>query len=256
MSPSSRRRPGGYLSRVDARPKLLALLAFLVAVSLVSTGQPRSLAALAGLLLLTLLPTGLLWRSHYWLRLIPILGFASGVAVLVALSREGAELWRLGTPSLSLAVTDTGLQEAGFLLARTALAGAGLVALSLSSEGPDLISALAWFRVPPAFVAVLGSVGRTLGLVTAEAARMNRAREVRTIRPRPALALRAVGGIIGALLNRSLGRAERVHRAMVARGFDGAVPRRRPPPPVPLTHLVATSLFGCLAVALSLLPGA
>jgi cobalt/nickel transport system permease protein len=151
-------------------------------------------------------------------------------------------------------ITDAGLTAAGWLLARTALAGAALVSLSLSSEGPDLIAALSWFRVPAAFVAVLGSVGRTLGLVTAEAARMNRAREVRTVHPRASLAARAVGGIIGALLGRSLDRAERVHRAMKARGFDGTVPRRRPPPPVPLRHLMATSLFGCLALTAAMLP--
>ncbi len=241
-----------WLQRIDARPKLLALLAYLVAVSVAPADRALPLVALAGLLAGPLLAADLPARRLFWQRWLPILGFALGMAALIAFTRDGTPVLELGSPHLAL--TDVGLRDAVRLLSRTALAGAALVTLSLTTEGPDLIAALAWFRVPALFVAVLGSVGRTLGLVTAEAARMNHAREVRTVRPRFGLTLRAVGGIIGSLLTRSLGRAERVHRAMLARGFDGTVPRRRPPPPVPALHLVGTLVFGGLSLLCSVGP--
>lgn len=241
----------GVLGRLDARPKLLAVLAFAVAVSLLPGDRTLGLAALGGLLALPLAAGGLPWDRRFWWRLAPLLTFAVGMAALVAFTRGGSPRFTVGS---HLALTDEGLHAAGVLLARTALAGAALVALSLTTPGHELVAALAWLRVPAVFVAVLGAVARTLGLVTAEAARMNRARELRAVRPRFALTLRAVGGILGSLLARSLGRAERVHRAMLARGYDGTLPRRCPPPPVPGRHLLATGLFAGAALAASLVP--
>lgn len=243
--------PEGLLGRLDPRPKLLALICFLVAVSLVPAAPTYGLIALAGLLLMVLVPGQLPLRSGFWLRLMPLLLIALGMAVLVAFTRAGEPRFHLGA---HLTVTHEGLVAAAVLLARTALAGSALVALGLTTPGSDLVGALAWFRVPETFVAVLGAVARTLGLVTAEAGRMNRARELRTVRPRLGLALRAVGGILGSLLSRSLARAERVHRAMLARGFSGTLPRRRPPAGVPALHLLVTVLFSSVALAAALVP--
>lgn len=243
--------PGGLLGRLDPRPKLLALIAFLVAVSLVPAAPAHGLGSLACILALALLSARLPWSGRFWLRLLPLMILALGMALLVAFSSAGEPIFDLGA---SLTVTHKGLVAAAVLLARTALAGSALVALSLTTPGPDLVAALRWFRVPETFVAVLGAVARTLGLVTAEASRMNRARELRTVRPRLGLALRAVGGILGSLLSRSLARAERVHRAMLARGYTGTLPQRRPPAPVPAAHLLVSGLFASAALAAALAP--
>jgi cobalt/nickel transport system permease protein len=51
---------------------------------------------------------------------------------------------------------------------------------------------------------------------------MGRARAARTVGPvGPVRAVRTFGGIVGVLFLRTLGRAERIHAAMIARGFEG-----------------------------------
>jgi cobalt/nickel transport system permease protein len=76
--------------------------------------------------------------------------------------------------------------------------------------------------VPQLFVTQLLFLYRYLFVVADEGSRM-----VRSVRLRSAgaegLSLRVYGSLVGHLLLRSMDRAERVHRAMVARGFDGEV---------------------------------
>ena len=54
-----------------------------------------------------------------------------------------------------------------------------------------------------------------------EALRMIRAHSLRSFRAYPNI--RILGSLIGQLLLRSLNRAERIHNAMIARGFDGEI---------------------------------
>jgi cobalt/nickel transport system permease protein len=52
---------------------------------------------------------------------------------------------------------------------------------------------------------------------------MRRARAARTFEQAPRARLRTAAGLIGMLLVRSFERSERVHAAMLARGFDGEI---------------------------------
>jgi len=56
---------------------------------------------------------------------------------------------------------------------------------------------------------------------------MFRSVELRSEKGRP-LSFRVYGSLLGTLLIRSMDRAERVYRAMVARGFDGEIRVLRP----------------------------
>jgi len=80
--------------------------------------------------------------------------------------------------------------------------------------------------VPRVFVVQLLFLYRYLFVVSDQAAKMKRSAEIRSS-GRP-LRLRFYGSMIGHLLLRSMDRAERVYRAMVARGFDGEVRLLRP----------------------------
>jgi cobalt/nickel transport system permease protein len=64
-------------------------------------------------------------------------------------------------------------------------------------------------------------------VVADEGARMVLAVRTRSTGSR-ALSLRVAGSLLGHLLLRSLDRAQRIHRAMLARGFDGEVRVLRP----------------------------
>lgn len=243
---------GSYLSRLDARPKLLATVGFLFALGLIPIGSGSwlRLAALSGLLVAALLPDGVWLRRTFWLRLAPVLGLASAMGLIVVFTRKGGTTWpllRLGSRELSLC--SAGLAAAAELGLRTLLGAAALVALSVRTSGPALLNALAFFRLPHVFLAVLGAVSRALWIVTDEARRMNRARLMRGAGATLFAQLRGVGGMIGSLLLRSFGRAERIHRAMVARGYDGAVPRQLTPPPLRPVQLLACAGFVALSLA-------
>jgi cobalt/nickel transport system permease protein len=72
------------------------------------------------------------------------------------------------------------------------------------------------------FVVQLLFLYRYLFVVGDEGGKMFRSVELRSEKARP-LGLRTYGSLIGTLLLRSMDRAERVYRAMVARGFDGEI---------------------------------
>lgn len=76
--------------------------------------------------------------------------------------------------------------------------------------------------VPRVFVVQLLFLYRYLFVVADEGNKMFRSVELRSERAHP-LRLRTYGSLIGTLLLRSMDRAERVYRAMVARGFDGEI---------------------------------
>lgn len=244
--------PPTFLGRLDARPKLLATVGFLIALGLIPQGSCSwpGLAALGGLLAAVLLPDGVWLQRTFWLRLLPVLGLAAAMSLLVMFTRDGGTTWpllHLGSRELSL--SSAGLAAAAELSCRTLLAAAALVTLSVRTSGPALLNALAFFRLPRTFLAVLGSVARTLWIVTDEAGRMNRARLMRGTGATLGARLRVVGGMIGSLLLRSFDRAERVHRAMLARGYDGGPLRQVPAPPLRPVQLILCLSFVALSLA-------
>ncbi len=86
-----------------------------------------------------------------------------------------------------------------------------------------LCAGLGRLGVPRAFVVQLLFLHRYLFVLTAEAARMSRARALRNPeRRRPSL--RTFGSMMGHLLLRTTARAQRIHRAMLCRGFTGRLP--------------------------------
>ncbi len=68
---------------------------------------------------------------------------------------------------------------------------------------------------------------RYLFVLTEEAARLVRARALRSF-GRRGMGVRVYGSMVGHLLLRTLDRARRIHRAMLARGFDGEIRTLRP----------------------------
>jgi cobalt/nickel transport system permease protein len=76
--------------------------------------------------------------------------------------------------------------------------------------------------VPKVFSVQLLFLYRYIFLITEEAARMIRARDLRTFGAKTT-SLKVYGSLAGHLLLRSINRAERIHRSMVLRGFDGNI---------------------------------
>lgn len=95
----------------------------------------------------------------------------------------------------------------------------GIVLLLMATTGIVRLSrALAALKVPQIVVTTLLLLYRYIFVLSDEALRMNRARNSRSFGKR-GLEISTASALLGQLLTRSLSRADRIHNAMIARGF-------------------------------------
>jgi cobalt/nickel transport system permease protein len=114
------------------------------------------------------------------------------------------------------------------LAAVTAKATIGTVSavlLNATTPFPSVLRALEALRVPRLLVLIAAFTYRYLFVVVAEMGRLRAGLLARGYAPRNALQAGAVGRAASVLFLRSHARAERVHMAMLARGFTGSMPR-------------------------------
>jgi cobalt/nickel transport system permease protein len=126
---------------------------------------------------------------------------------------------------LGLTLSEPGLLGAWNIVAKGTLGV--LVSLTLAATTPlrDLLSGLQRLHAPALVVTIATLMLRYVDLIVAEAARMRRARLARGHDPRFLWQVGATARGVGALFVRAYERGERVHPAMLSRGFDGALPR-------------------------------
>jgi cobalt/nickel transport system permease protein len=205
------------LHRLPPQCKVAATGLFVVAV--VTTPREAwwafvlDLALLVGLAVLGRVPLGVVGR-----RLVleaPFLAFA----VLLPFVAGGA---RVDVGPLSL--SESGLWGAWNILAKGTLGAFAAVLLVSTTELPAILRGLERLHVPRAFTTVAGFMVRYADVVSGEMHRMAVARQSRGHDPRWLWQARAVAASAGALFVRSYERGERVYLAMVARGYDGALP--------------------------------
>ena len=101
-----------------------------------------------------------------------------------------------------------------------------LVSVTLAATTPlrDLVSGLSRLRVPSMVCVIATLMLRYLEVIAAEARRMRLARVSRGHDPRFVWQLGATVRSVGALFLRSYERGERVHLAMLSRGYTGTMP--------------------------------
>ena len=87
--------------------------------------------------------------------------------------------------------------------------------------------ALERFHIPKAFSVQLMMLYRYIFVLTSEGISMARARELRSVGSK-GLGTRTYGSLIGSLLLRTWHRAQRIHMAMLSRGYHGEFYLRRP----------------------------
>jgi cobalt/nickel transport system permease protein len=199
----------GPLQQLDARVKLIATLAFVLAVVATPIGWWHILAA-EGLLLVFVLglsgvpPRELVGR---WLTFLILVGF---LAVVVAYGHPARE--RLGWLAVGLTI-----------VAKNSLAFLTVLLLANVTPFPKLLRALRRLRVPMVLVATLQFMYRYIYVLTDELDRMVQARRARTFKRSGRLDWGILTGLIGVLFLRAFERGERVHAAMLARGWDGTI---------------------------------
>ena len=202
-------RAAGPVARVDPRVRLLVTVGFVVGVVLTPPGAWRVLAV-EGLLLAGVVgwagvePATLGLR---WLRLAPLVGF---LAVMIAPGHPArAELGIAGVVAA--------------IVAKNSLALGAMATLILVTPFPTVLAALGRLGVPTVLVATLRFMERQAQILGIELGRMVQARRCRTFRRSGRLGFGVLAGLVGMLFLRSFERGERVHAAMLARGWDGTV---------------------------------
>jgi cobalt/nickel transport system permease protein len=129
-----------------------------------------------------------------------------------------------------LEVSVDGLWGAWNILVKAVLGASVSILLTATTEVAAIIRGLRVLHVPALFVAIATFMIRYLELITDELGRMRIAMISRGYDPRWITQARPIAASSGALFIRTYERGERVHAAMVARGFTGEIPTFEQPP--------------------------
>ncbi|MEU5394702.1 MULTISPECIES: cobalt ECF transporter T component CbiQ [Streptomyces] len=146
---------------------------------------------------------------------VPFVAFA----VLMPFVAEGERVDVLG---LSLSVN--GLWGAWNVLAKGTLGVAASVLLAATTELRELLLGLQRLKLPPLLVQIASFMIRYGDVITDEMRRMRIARESRGFEAKGVKHWGVLAKSAGALFIRSYERGERVHLAMVSRGYAGSMP--------------------------------
>lgn len=205
------------LHRAAAHHKLLLLLGFvLVVVATPRTWFPAYgayLALLVGLALWSRIPLGYLAKRM--VVEVPFVVFA----VLLPFVATGPR-----TEVLGVEVSEAGLLAGWGLLAKGTLGVLASLLFAATTEPRDLLYGLQRLHVPQQLVQIAGFMVRYLDVVGDDLRRMRIARESRGFQGRGLRAWPVLARSSGALFIRSYERGERVHLAMLSRGYTGTMP--------------------------------
>jgi len=206
-------------SRLDPRTKVLATFAFVAVVASFGRLDLLRLAPLA-LYPLALAALGDVPARPLLVRLALASPFALGVAAFEPI------LDRAPAMALGSVVVSGGALALLTVLAKFLLSLSGALLLVSTTPFDEVCVALGRLGLPRALVSQLLLTYRYLFVLAEEAGRLVRAHALRSPeRPRPSAGEGA--RLVGNLLVRSIGRAERIHAAMRCRGFEGTFPVRR-----------------------------
>ena len=225
----------GLLQKIDPRVKLITLLLYVVTISLLYS-LPWILALYGvslGLALFSRIPLGFFLR-RVWLVLPLFAGiialpatlniFTPGdpAALLFSLSKEYH--WGPYRIPAEITLTWPGIHTASLLVGRVGASLSFILLLTLTTRWADLFKALRSLRVPAIYVQTLGMTLRYLMLLGQIVRDMHMAKKSRTLRPQKIRTeQRWIAGQMGVLFGRSLQLSGEVHRAMIARGYQGEV---------------------------------
>ena len=209
--------------RLDPRAKIVGLIAItLVAVSTPVQAWPvfvACFAVLAGVTYLARVRVNDIWRRARFV--LPVVLLA---ALLIPLFRTGGETYSLGP----LTLHQEGLETFAAVTAKATIGTVAAVLLGATTTFPSVLRGLEAMRVPRLFILIAAFMYRYLFVIVEEVGRMRAALAARGYQPRSALHAGVLGRVATALFLRTYSRGERVYVAMLARGYNGRMPRLTP----------------------------
>jgi len=211
--------PRSPIHRLDPRTKLIGLAG--VTFVVVTTPLPAWPVYLACALALATVATlaGVSPRT-LWSRAKVVLPLVLFVAVFVPFFRGGEQL-DLGP----VHVSKEGLETFATVSVKALLGTLSAVLLGATTSFPDVLHALERLKAPKLLVLIAAFMYRYLFTIVDEVQRMRAALAARGYAPKHALQVQAIGRVATALFLRTYERAERVHLAMLARGWRQTMPR-------------------------------
>jgi cobalt/nickel transport system permease protein len=204
--------------RAPAHLKVLALLGFMLVV-VATPRQAYALFALEAAVLLGVVALSRVPLRYLLPRMVVELPFVV-FAVLMPFIAHGPQ-----TEVLGVSVSEPGLVAGVALLVKGTIGVLASLTLAATTEPPDLLRGLQRLRAPDLVVQIMGFMIRYLDVVTAELRRMMTALRSRGCDPRSPRHWPVLARSLGALFIRSYERGERVHLAMLSRGYDGRMPQ-------------------------------
>jgi cobalt/nickel transport system permease protein len=211
-----------FIHRLDPRTKLIASLAFIVAVVLTSASNWRVFGCyfciiVASLILSKLPPFYVLKRS------IVIFPFVLLIAIFIPFFKEGEVAGSYNIWLWQISITYEGLLILANVVVKSWLCILALILLSSTTKLADLLKGLKQLGVPQVMILILSFMYRYIFVLVDEVMRMQQARDSRNFGGNRLHQLKTIGNMVGTLFIRSYERGERVYAAMLSRGFDGQV---------------------------------
>lgn len=152
---------------------------------------------------------------------------------------------------LGIMVSEPGLRAGAALLMKATLSVIASILFASTTAPRDMVTGLERLRLPQILVQILTFMLRYLEVVGGELRRMRIARTSRAFTARHLGHLKVLGHAAGSLFIRSYERGERVHLAMLSRGYAGRLPVLEKTPVSRSTWLRALAVPGsALAVLL------
>ncbi len=226
--------------------------------------QTRVLCAVLFVFAIALTPNGRWWTWATYGAVVTAIILVSRVSLVILLKRVAVEfvfvgvvivgtlfrgggtvLWHWGW----LRVTSEGLTILGSVSIKAFLSLLVMNLLILTTSVPALLHALAALRTPPLLVAILASMYRYIAVLAEEFSSMQRAARSRNLLSSRSRQRTVVGNMFGSLFIRTYERGERVHQAMLARGYEGLprmadVPQTKQRDSVAITTATLLALLG------------
>lgn len=205
------------LHRTPPEVKVLGAV-LLVAAFAVTPPQAPWAFALHALLLAALLTRSDLPLRFVAARATVVLPFIA-FAVFIPFIATGEQVEVLG-----VGLSREGLVGAGNIVAKALLGVTASILLAGTTTESRILLGLQRLRVPPVLTQIASFMLRYLSLLASELGRMRTAMTARGYDPRWLWQAKPIASSAGALFIRGYERGERIHSAMLARGYDGTMP--------------------------------
>lgn len=211
-------RPGdSAVHRLPPQCKLVAVLTFVLIVVTTPATAFWAFGGYAALLaivtVIARVPFGAVVR-----RMVVEVPFVAFAILLPFISR-GERVDVLG-----VSVSESGMLGAWNILAKASLGVIASILLAATTEPRTLLLGIERLHMPAQMVQIMQFMFRYTDVIGSEMHRMRIARESRAFQARDVRQLKVVAQSAGALFIRSYERGERVHLAMLSRGYSGTMP--------------------------------